>query len=320
MATRFEMVLHGHDQVALRAAADEAFQEIERLHAQLSLYSPSSEISFINAHAAQRPVQVEPRLFALLQLAQRIHQETRGSFDITVAPLLHCWGFLGGSGSMPTPEQIEEARAKVGMQHVTLDDTKRTIRFARTGMMIDLGSIGKGYALEVATELLLEAGVESALIHGGTSTICAIGTPPAGGTWKVAIPWPPAVRSQANVEGEIDADRPLAVVTLENESLSVSGVHGKCFTARGQTFGHVLDPRTGSPAQGAALAAVAQASAAETDALSTALLIEGLHGHVTLAGLRTRMRTLVLGQDATTGRLVFETNGIESLEWARKAV
>jgi FAD:protein FMN transferase len=162
MATRFEVVLHGENATALRAAADQAFHEIERLHAQLSLYSPSSEISFINAHAARRPVKVEPGLFRLLQLAQQIHRETGGAFDVTIAPLLRCWGFMGGSGALPRAEDLAEARHRVGMEHVVLDPGEFTIRFTREGMMIDLGSIGKGYALEVATEVLLEAGVQSA--------------------------------------------------------------------------------------------------------------------------------------------------------------
>src|SRR5262249_23211874 len=153
MATRFEMVLHGENLVALRSAAEEALQEIERLHAQLSLYSPSSEISFINARAAGEVVQVEPRLFELLRIAQQIHRETEGAFDITIAPLVRCWGFMGGSGKRPSPEQLAEARSQVGMDQVVLDEKHRTIRFARPGMMIDLGSIGKGYALERAVEL-----------------------------------------------------------------------------------------------------------------------------------------------------------------------
>jgi len=141
MATRFEMVLHGPNPVALRAAADQAFDEIERLHRQLSLYSPSSEISYINAHAAEKPVPVEPGLFGLLQLAKQIHAQTEGAFDITIAPLIRCWGFMGGSGALPDPAQIAEARSKVGMQHVILDKQRRTVQFDRVGVMLDLWSI-----------------------------------------------------------------------------------------------------------------------------------------------------------------------------------
>ena len=320
MATRFEMVLHGENAIALRAAADEAFQLIERLHAQLSLYLPSSEVSFINRHAARRPVRVEPGLFRLLQLAQRIHQETRGAFDITIAPLLRCWGFMGGTGKLPTPEAVSKARAKVGMQHVVLDEVHSTVRFDREGMMLDLGSIGKGYALELATETLLEAGVQNALLHGGTSTVCAIGKPPDAESWKVAISAPPVVQdsdprrqsvSHANAAGR---EPPMAVVSLENESLSVSGVHGKSFTVDGETYGHVIDPCTGAPAQGALTAVVVLPSATETDAFSTALLLAGMAGQAEVARLRPNMRTLVAERNRETGELVVATRHLATLQ------
>jgi FAD:protein FMN transferase len=314
MATRFEIVLHGENPVALRAAADQALQEIERLHAQLSLYLPSSEISFINARAARQPVQVEPRLFGLLHLAKQIHQETQGAFDVSIAPLIRCWGFMGGTGALPTPEQINEARDQVGMQHVVLDEKHRTIRFARPGMMLDLGSIGKGYALELAVELLLEAGVQSALIHGGTSTVYALGAPPEAEAWKIAIDPPPDPEAAATVletqaRPNTMSTTPLAVVALRNEALSVSGVHGKCFRTSGKTYGHVIDPRTGTPAQGALLSAVVLPSAAETDAFSTALLLEGVPGHDRVQGLRPGMRSLVVEQKA--GERAVATEGIE---------
>src|SRR3989442_10292235 len=91
MATRFEIVLHGGNPVALRAAGEEALAEIARLEDQLSLYRPSSEIAHLNARAAREPVKVSPALFALLQHAQQLHRESGGAFDITVAPLVRCW-------------------------------------------------------------------------------------------------------------------------------------------------------------------------------------------------------------------------------------
>ena len=110
MATRFELVLPGDDEVRLRAAGEEALAEFHRLDAQLSFYRPSSEISRINARAATGPVRVEPRLFRLLQTARRLHTETGGAFDLTVAPLMRCWGFTGNTGRLPEPEALAEAR------------------------------------------------------------------------------------------------------------------------------------------------------------------------------------------------------------------
>src|SRR2546427_9461725 len=204
MATRFEIVLHGENPVALRAAGEEALNEIERIEAQLSLYRATSEIAHLNARAANQAVRVTPSLFALLQIAQKLHQESGGAFDITIAPLVRCWGFMDGTGRLPTEEELSVARSKVGMENVELNPEAFTVRFAREGVMLDLGAIGKGYAIDQAADILREAGVASALIHGGTSTVLAMGQSPEGGPWKSAIENPlnqPAVH-QSKTDGQ----------------------------------------------------------------------------------------------------------------------
>lgn len=262
MATRFEIALHGPNPVALRAAGEEALDEIDRLEAQLSLYRPGSELARLNREAHGRPVRVTPGLFRLLARALELTRETGGAFDITIAPLVRCWGFMGGTGAMPEPAALEEARAAVGSQHVELDAERLTVHFTRAGVMLDLGAMGKGHAVDGAAAVLRAAGVESALIHGGTSTSFALGHQPDGSPWKVAIISP----------DQDSSARPLAVVGLENESLSVSAVWGRSFRVGEKTYGHIIDPRTGAPAEGARLTAVVLPSAMETDALSTALL------------------------------------------------
>ena len=134
MATRFELVLHGENASSLRAAGEEAFAEVERLENQLSLYRPGSEIAQVNARAAREAVRVSPEVFSLLQHAAKLSAETGGAFDITIGPLVRCWGFMGAIGKMPSPEEVAEAQAKVGMQHVILDTSNRTVRFARAAM------------------------------------------------------------------------------------------------------------------------------------------------------------------------------------------
>src|SRR5258708_34664995 len=111
MATRFEIALHGENPVALRAAGEEALDEIERLEGQLSLYRPTSEIAHLNARAAHEPVRVTPNLFHLLEQARKLSVESGGAFDITIAPLVRCWGFMGGTGQLPQPEEVAKARA-----------------------------------------------------------------------------------------------------------------------------------------------------------------------------------------------------------------
>ena len=292
MNTRFELVLHGANPASLRSAAEAALAEVERIENLLSLFRASSEIARVNALAAREAVRVSPEVFALLQHAERLTRETDGAFDITLAPLLHCWGLLGRSdGHVPSAAELAAARDVCGMGLVALDRANFTVRFARDGVMLDLGAIGKGYAVEKAVETLREADVSSALIHGGTSTVYALGTRPEADAWKVAIGTP--------VPGQ-----PLSsfgTVALRDESLSVSTVFGKCFVAQGRTRGHVIDPRTGEPASDALLAALALPSGTETDALSTALLVVGPGGYDRVAALRPGMRTLLTSGDGAGG-------------------
>lgn len=302
MATRFEIVLHGADPSRLRAAGEEALDEVDRLDARLSLFRNTSEIAHLNAQAAREPVRVTTELFRLLQLAQQLSRESGGAFDITIAPLMRCWKFMGDTGALPDTAGLAEARAKVGMHLVELNTEDFSVRFLREGVMLDLGAIGKGYALERAVMVLREAGVASALLHGGTSTICALGCPPDADAWNVAVEYPS--------ERPEDTPKLLAVVSLKDEALSVSAVWGKSFQACGRTYGHVLDPRTGEPAANALLAAVVLPSATETDALSTALLTLGVAGHDSVARLRPGMRTLLLGRSPETNQNWVETRGL----------
>jgi len=296
MATRFEFVLYGENAIALRAAAEEAIEEIHRLEAQLSLYRPSSEIAHVNSRAALEPVRVSPPVFALLERSQKLATETLGAFDITIAPLVRCWGFMGGSGKLPSENELAEARSKVGMHLVQLNPREFTIRFATEGVMLDLGAIGKGYAIECASEILREAGVASALLHSGTSTVSAIGSPPGEAGWKVAVENPINRPDRSTDTSALAESKPLATAILRDESLSVSAVWGKSFQAEGQTLGHVIDPRTGLPVAGAVLAAVVLPSATETDALSTALLTLGREGHESLSKLRPQVRTMLVNE------------------------
>jgi thiamine biosynthesis lipoprotein len=291
MATRFEMVLHGESESQLRMAGEEALTEVDRIEAQLSLYRPTSEIARVNAFAAREPVRITPPVFRLLEHACRLHHESGGAFDITIAPLVRCWGFMDGSGSWPDSAEVIRVREQVGMQHVILDEDSMTVRFDREGVMLDLGAIGKGYAIDRAAGILREAGVTSALLHGGTSTVYGIGKPPSAEAWKVAIESPP---------GGDTAPKWLATVPLQDEAMSVSAVSGKFFAHEGKNFGHVLDPRTGQPVTNAVLAAVVLPSATETDALSTALLVLGAEEDGQIAQLRPHMQTLVVGAGAAS--------------------
>ncbi len=290
MATRFEIVAFGANSVSTRAATEEALDEIERLDRKLSLYNPSSEIAQLNGRAAHSPVRLSPEVFELLLQTARLSKATGGAFDISIAPVIRCWGFMRGQGQMPAESDIALAMEKCGMDQIEFDDTNFEVRFTREGVMVDLGAVGKGYALDQAGRILREGGVEHALLHGGTSSVIGIGHNAGEGKWKVAIDGPPPEKA-----GETSP--PLAVVELENESLSVSAVWGKQFENEGRKFGHLIDPRTGWPAEANMLAAVVLPSAMESDAFSTALLIGGADA---IGPTLQEARWMLVGQDLHT--------------------
>ncbi len=285
MATRFEFALHGDRPASLRAAAEEALDEVERVENLLSLYRSHTDIARINAGASFGPVRVALETFQLLERVRGWSEQTDGAFDVTAGPLVRAWGFHGGTGAAPSARELEVARQCVGWDRLILNAGERSVRFAGPGGMLDLGAVGKGYALDRAADILREAGVRSALLHGGTSTIVALGAPPGLEGWPVALPTAPGGGAGIGI-------------LLRDESLSVSAVWGRSFVdATCRRLGHVLDPRSGVPVSGTAMAAVALPSAAATDALSTALLVLGQGGPSRLAKAFPGIRTWVTGEE-----------------------
>lgn len=264
MATQFEVLLPYGMPDAI-AVADTAFEEIDRLEQQLSIYREDSEVSLINRLAAERAVPVERRLFDLLQLARRLSDDTQGAFDITAGPLIKAWGFFKGPPRVPSSEELQAVRQLVGMQHVELDTERLTVRYRRPGVEMNLGSIGKGYALDRAGQRLRDAwGVRDFLLHGGSSSVLAVGNEPSGSHgWLVGIrhPWEPTRR--------------LAMLRLRDQALGTSAATFRNLQHQGRKLGHLLDPRTGWPAQGLASASAIAPTAAEADALATAFFVLG---------------------------------------------
>lgn len=265
MATTFELLLPLGTPAALETA-DAVLDELHRLEDQLTVYHDGSEVSRLNRLAASRPIVVEDRLFQLLQHCARLTDETEGAFDITAGPLIKAWGFFRRQGRVPAECERVQARERVGMKHVRLDPQRRTVAYAKPGVEINLGSIGKGHALDRLGELLRsEWGIRSALVHGGASSVLALGAEPGTGRgWLVGVrhPWRP--------------ERRIAQVRLKDQALGTSAATFQHLYHNGKNLGHVLDPRTGWPAQGIASATARAPTAADADALATAFFIHGV--------------------------------------------
>lgn len=264
MACEFSIQYHQEDE-AFAEAVFECLDLIERIEDKLTVYRETSEVIEINRQAATAPVIVDAQLFALLQLAKRLYEETAAALDITSGPLSRVWGFFQRKGRLPSDEEIAAALENVGSKHLILNETDRSVEFAKRGLEINFNSLGKGYALDRAAALLREQGLEDFLLQGGGSSILARGdnrAEPTGG-WTIGLrnPLKPECR--------------LLEFHLRDRALATAGGATQAFEHGGRTFSHILDPRTGWPAEGVLSATILASNATLADALATACFVMG---------------------------------------------
>jgi thiamine biosynthesis lipoprotein len=267
MATTWTLILPFGTPSAAQIA-EEAFTLLDDLETQLTVYRDTSEVSQLNRVAPYAAVPVESCLFTLLEQSARIHQETEGAFDITAGALIKAWGFFRGPRRVPDETEIQAALERVGMDKVRLERGSRSVRFLQPGLEINLGSIGKGYALDrLAQHLADEWNLPASLLHGGHSSVYARGYPaddPRGWPIGVRHPW--------------DPERRLATVWLRDRAVGTSAATFQYLEHQGRKLGHILDPRRGWPAEGVASVSVLAPTAAEADALATAFFVLGEQG------------------------------------------
>ncbi|HVC94993.1 MAG TPA: FAD:protein FMN transferase [Pirellulales bacterium] len=304
MACRFEAYLNAGQYPHATQTVLEALDLIDQLEAQMTVYRDSSELANINRLAAQEPVRVERRLFELFERAAELHRQTRGAFDITSGPLTKVWGFFRRQGAVPGDADLAAALAKVSGDNLQLDANAGTTRFLVAGMELNLGAIGKGYALDRVAELMLAAGVGDFLWHGGQSSILARGSRSGGeGGWLVSLRHP------------LRPERTLAEIRLRDRALGTSGSGTQFFRHRGKRYGHILDPRTGRPAEGVFSATLLAPTAAEADALATACYVLGAEQALALCGGRSDLGLLMLVPGSGQSAVEFVTSGLTEADW-----
>ena len=255
MACRFEVTLPSEAARHLEAARA-ALDEVDAIESQITWFRDSSELHRLNREAAAGRASVSPGLFVLLSLCRELSVATGGAFDPASTALSRCWGFLDRRPRLPSAAEIEAARASSGMDKVAIDGSGRTVRFTAPGVEISFGAVGKGWALDRIAGSLRVRGVSRALLTAGSSSHRGWG----GETWELVLR-----------PGGEDLGR----LHLRDAALGTSGAGEQSFVAGGRCFGHVLDPRTGWPAEGVRSASVVTSEAAVADALSTAFLVGG---------------------------------------------
>lgn len=264
MGSEFRVALYGTERNKMAAVADLALEEARKADRLLSDYIDDSELSRVNREAGSGPVAVSAEFYDLLARCMEYSRLSEGAFDPTVGRLMRTWGFYKGKGALPNKLSIWWALRSVGYRHLLLDKGKRTVSFEVSGLQLDPGGFGKGYAVERMVELLQAQGVEAAMVSGGSSTLYGIGAPPDEPQgWRTDIRDPK------------DRERVVETVYLRDSSLSTSGSYEKFFTVDGVVYSHIMDPRTGMPAKGMLAVSVLAPSAFDTEVWSTALFVNG---------------------------------------------
>jgi len=254
MATTFEVVVVYEDAGYARQAAAAAFDEVDRLEGELSRFIENSDISRINNLPANQPLRLGLDAFECLQLSCRIYAETNGAFDITIGSLLSLWRNEDGTPRTPSQEELNLARQHTGTGLLQLDEDEHTVQLLASQVQVDLGGIGKGYAVDRVAELLREWSIDIALISGGYSSVLALDGPADTKGWPLTL-------SNPDNRKQI-----LARPYLQGRALSGSGLQ------KGQ---HIIDPRTARPVKNKRAAWASAPDAATADALSTAFMVMG---------------------------------------------
>ena len=265
-------------------------------------------MSKLNAIASFRPVVVEAGLWQLLQRAKELSVQTGGAFDVTAGQLTKTWGFYRREGRMPSQPEVDEALATVGSESLLLDEAQHTVHFRKPGVELNLGAIGKGYALDQAADLLADKGLADCMLHGGNSSVLARGRRDEHTDhWTVALKHP------------LRPSERLGEFCLRNQALGTSGSGSQYFHHGGKRYGHIIDPRTGWPAETVLSSTVIAPTAAEADALATALHVMTLEQASEFSRRRPDVAALLVTRGKHSGQIELHPFNLPEGAWRNLA-
>lgn len=242
----------------------DALELIHELEDQLSIYRDHTQISILNRSGYANKIPLPEPIYRLLKSAIELCELTEGAFNPVNRALTLLWRHARQTGTLPSQQEVDRALAHTHPRDVLFDDNDLAVQFLTPELSFDLGAIGKGYALDLAAELLREHGLTSFLFHGGQSSLFAGESPPASRGWMLSLKHPH------------NFDDQLGTVVVRNQALAVSGAAVQFHEFEGVRYGHIIDPRTGWPASGVLNALVVAPTSAQADALATAIFVGGL--------------------------------------------
>jgi thiamine biosynthesis lipoprotein len=273
MGTVVTQLVHG---AKAKKAIYAANRELRRMEAQLSFHSSSSQLALLNRAAGKNPVKVGQDLLSLLKLSRELAISTGGAFDVTVGPLVREWATCLKSGTIPTPSRIEALLALVNGREVEVDEGRRTAFLPKVGQSVDLGGIAKGYAADRVLEIYRDYGITSGVIDLG-GNVFVLGRKADGQPWRVGIQDP-----------EDERGFPLFVLEVVDKTVVTSGGYERYTVLGGVKYHHILDPRTGWPAETDLLSSTVVGDISSVaDGIATAISVMGSSGAAQVLGFKS---------------------------------
>jgi FAD:protein FMN transferase len=262
MGTQVTLTVVAPTAADAEAAVDAGMAELRRLDAMMSLYRDDSEISKVNRAAGRMPVKVPPEMIEVVEAAAEVSELTKGAFDVTVGPISVLWQMKLKAGGLPTDAEIARVLPLVNYRNLVVDRKASTLFLRRSGMIMDLGGCAKGYGADRVAALLRERGIANAVI-AVAGDIWVLGNRQDGSPWRIGIQHPR------------DKDRTLAVLELRDKYISTSGDYERFVIREKKRLHHIIDPRTGKPAEGTTSVTVVGDRGSLIDPLTTGLFILG---------------------------------------------
>ena len=266
-------------------AMEEAFGKIDSFGYLINFYSEKSELSEINRNAGIRMTRVSPETLDVIETAFLASEKSLGAFDPTIGPIVKLWDFA--EKKMPSDKEIKHALPLVNYRDIIIDRNASTVLLSKKGMMLDLGAIAKGYAADMAVDSLIKKGIQSGLVSIA-GDIRTFGLKPDKKPWTIGIKNP----RQTGTKDEI-----IAMARLTDKAISTSGDYERYFITAGRRYHHILDPKTGFPAETCRSVSIVTDKAVDSDAFSTAIFVLGPD------------KGMKLAKDLGMGALIIDSNG-----------
>lgn len=296
-----EITLFGEEKSSFLEQIQAATERIDHLEDLLSSFRPASPVSRLNRMAGKSGMVLDGEVLDVLSAGFQLHRETDGAYEMTIGPLVSLWRQAGDQGVFPSDKAIQTALDLIGSEKIEFDQATRHVKLPLAGMALDLSGLGKGYIVDRTVELLRRRGAQRGMVNAGGDLLAFA---PAGtSTFKVGIRDPEG--------GPADL---LGRFSLREGGVATSGNYEKFFEIDGRRFGHILDPRSGRPAEGTLSVTVLASTTMRADGLATGLFILGPEAGANLVNSLPGVEAIILYRTPTgLGRWVSE--GWPGIDW-----